>query len=193
MKRIGITGGIGCGKSTVAQEFKRLGVPCFVCDTVAASYYQDPLFVEQIRTLLGNGVFRDDGSVDKQAIARYVFAKHEALISLNNIVHPRVMHDFETFCSTHTDADYVLFESAILFDYNFNKLMDGVICVYLDIDQRIGRLIARDNTDAEAIMARIENQIPAEEMMRRADYVILNYEGNPRQRQVKYIDNILRR
>ena len=102
------------------------------------------------------------------------------------------MDDFQAFCDAHAEAPYVLFESAILFDYGFDRLMDCVVCVYLDLAERIRRLRERDHTDEACIAARIANQLPAEETMLRADYVILNYEGNPRRRQVAYIDNLLR-
>ena len=192
MKKVGITGGIGCGKSTVAMEFRALGVPCFVSDIVAAAYYNDIEFLDDLRRLLGDGVFLDDGSADKRAVAARVFADRRLLNGLNSLVHPRVMADFDDFCRLHAAAPYVLFESAILFDYGFDRLMDRVICVYLDLEERMERLRLRDRIDDDAIRARIANQMPAEEMMRRADYVILNYEGNPRQRQVKHIDQLLR-
>jgi dephospho-CoA kinase len=92
----------------------------------------------------------------------------------------------------HSAEPYVLFESAILYDYGFNAFMDKVVCVYLDLHERIERLQKRDGVGVEQLMARVANQMPAEEMMRRADYVILNYEGNPRQRQVAVIDKLLR-
>lgn len=192
MIRVGITGGIGCGKSTVLAEFERLGVPCFVADSVAADYYNDATFLAALRGMLGDGVFRADGSADKQRIATLVFADKGKLKDLNALVHPRVMEDFDRFCQRHSDEPYVLFESAILYDYGFDRLMDCVVCVYLDLAERLSRLHQRDGVGEEAIMARIANQLPAEEMMRRADYVILNYEGNPRRRQVAYIDKLLR-
>ena len=192
MKRVGLTGGMGCGKSTVAAEFRRLGVPCFVSDIVASGYYYDFDFLEELRALLGDGVFLDDGSADKRAVAARVFADRKLLEGLNAMVHPRVMEDFNHFCHLHDKEPYVLFESAILYDYGFDRLMDKVVCVYLDLPERLRRLRGRDGVDEEALMARIANQIPAEEMMRRADYVILNYEGNPRQRQVAYVDEQLR-
>lgn len=192
MKRVGITGGMGCGKSTVVAEFRTLGVPCFVCDSVAANYYQDPDFLSDLRRLLGDGVFLPDGTADKRAVANRVFADRQLLLGLNALIHPRVMDDFDRFCRLHARQPYVLFESAILFDYGFDRLMDCVICVYLDLQERLSRLRHRDGVGEEAIMARIANQMPAEEMMRRADYVILNYEGNPRARQVAYIDKLLR-
>ena len=192
MKRVGITGGMGCGKSTVMAEFKRLGVPCFVSDIVASGYYYDIDFLDTLRQLLGDEVFLDDGTVDKKAVAAKVFADKALLQGLNALVHPRVIEDFDHFCHMHAGAPYVLFESAILYDYGFDRMMDKVICVYLDLEERLRRLMQRDGVGEEALRARIVNQLPAEEMMSRADYVILNYEGNPRRRQVEYIDKLLR-
>ncbi len=183
---------MGCGKSTVVQEFQALGVPCFISDKVAAQYYNDYGFLNQLRLLLGDTVFLPDGSADKQAIAAKVFADRRLLEGLNALVHPRVMEDFDRFCLLHKDHPYVLFESAILYDYGFDRLMDRVICVYLDLKERLERLKIREGVGEELLMARIANQMPAEEMMRRADYVILNYEGNPRCRQVETIDGKLR-
>ncbi|MBR1550023.1 MAG: dephospho-CoA kinase [Bacteroidales bacterium] len=192
MKKVGITGGMGCGKSTVVGEFRALGIPCFVSDIVAAGYYYDLDFLDELRRLLGDEVFLPDGSADKRAVAKTVFSNRQLLEGLNALIHPRVKDDFKAFCYLYADAPYVLFESAILYDYGFDRLMDSVICVYLQLDERLSRLAQRDGASREELMARISNQLPAEEMMRRADYVILNYEGNPRQRQVAYIDNILR-
>lgn len=192
MKRVGITGGIGSGKSTVVAEFKKLGIPAFVADSVAATYYDDPHFLAQLRDLFGNGIFHPDGSADKTAIARHVFSDTTALQALNQLIHPRVMDDYERFCHTHADAPYVLLESAILYDHGLDRQLDCVICVYLDLEERLQRLTERDHTSREALLARIANQMPAEETLLRADYVILNYEGNPRQRQVEYIDKLLR-
>ncbi len=192
MKRVGITGGIGCGKSTVVAEFSKLGVSAFVADDVASAYYRNQAFLADIRKLFGNGVFLPDGSVDKRRIADRVFTDSGALNALNALVHPRVMADFEAFCSNHAAEPYVLFESAILYDYGFDALMDKTVCVYLDLPERIERLRSRDGATEVQIMARVANQMPAEEMMRRADYVILNYEGNPRQRQVAIINKHLR-
>ncbi len=192
MKKVGITGGMGCGKTTVVREFERLGVPAFVADKVGGSYYNDEAFLAEVRRALGDGVLGADGRVDKKRIAAKVFSDKEALARLNALVHPRVMADFDRFCEQHADKPYVLFESAILFDYGLERFMDQVICVYLSLDERLARLRERDHTDDSALLARIRNQMSAEEMMRRADYVVLNYEGNPRSRQVEYIDRELR-
>lgn len=192
MKRVGITGGMGCGKSTVVDEFRRLGVPCFVADSVAADYYRDPQFLSQLRSLFGDSVFSPDGTVDKKRVAAIVFADPERLAALNALVHPRVMRDFDDFCRRHADAPYVLFESAILYDYGLDRAMDAVVCVYLDLPERLRRLRHRDGVGDDALLARIDRQLPAEQVMQRADYVILNYEGNPRRRQVETVDRQLR-
>lgn len=193
MKKIGITGGMGCGKTTVVAEFERLGVPAFVADKVGGSYYNDAAFLVEVRKALGEDVFDTQGNVDKKRIAALVFSDKEALARLNALVHPRVMEDFDRFCRQHADKPYVLFESAILFDYALDRFMDKTICVYLSLDERLSRLKERDHADDSALLARIHNQMPAEEMMMKADYVILNYEGNPRRRQVEYIDKKLRK
>lgn len=192
MLKVGITGGMGCGKSTVVGEFQKLGVPAFVADSVAAGYYRDPDFLSQLRDLFGPSVFLLDGSVDKRRIADLVFAHRRLLLRLNALVHPRVLNDFNTFCLHHSQAPYCLFESAILFDYGFDRLMDRVVCVYLDLEERLRRLMLRDGSSRQALEQRLVNQLPPEVPLMRADFVILNYEGNPRQRQVAYIDKMLR-
>lgn len=190
---VALTGGIGCGKTTVLHEFLKLGVPCFVADQVAGAYYSDPDFLQQIRALFGNDVFRPDGTVDKQAIARIVFADPEALQRLNALIHPRVWNDFLLFASQHPAAPYLLFESAIVYEYGFDRLVDKVVCVYVELEERLRRLEQRDHATRAQLQARIANQLSAEDKMLRADYVILNYEGNPRARQVAHIHSLLLR
>lgn len=188
---VALTGGIGCGKTTVLNEFRKLGIPCFVADEVAGAYYADPDFLSQIRDLFGDRVFRPDGTVDKQAIASIVFADPAMLQRLNALVHPRVWDDFVRFASLHGDAPYILFESAIVYEYGFDRLVDKVICVYLEKEERLRRLELRDHATRAQLEARMANQLSAEEKMMRADYVVLNYEGNPRTRQVLHINNLL--
>lgn len=188
MKLVGLTGGIGCGKTTVLEEFKRLGVPCFVADQHASDYYQEPDFLTEIRKLFGSTVFLDNGSVDKKKIASIVFSDKEKLLQLNALIHPRVMNDFRTWAYNQNPKDgYVIIESAILYEYNLDKQLDKIIAVYLEKEERMRRLQLRDHTSREALEARMNNQLSAEEKMDRADYVVLNHEGNPRARQVATI------
>lgn len=184
---VALTGGIGCGKTTVLNEFRRLGAPCFVADEVAGGYYTDPAFLSQIEALFGPSVLHPDGSADKRAIASIVFNDADALTRLNALVHPRVWEDFRRFVQEHIEDPYVIFESAIAYEYGFDRLVDRVICVYLEKEERLRRLELRDHATRQQLLDRMRNQLPAEEKMRRADYVILNYEGNPRARQVLHI------
>ena len=192
MKRVGITGGIGSGKSTVVEVFRRKGVECFLADNVAATYYENREFLQKIRILFGDKVFAADGSADKRKIADIVFADPDALARLNGLVHPRVMADFEAFCEAHSNDPYVLFESAILYESGIAGRMDSVVCVYLDRGERIRRLRVRDGATDHQIEVRMAAQQPAEQALFMADYVILNYEGNPREQQVDFIDQQLR-
>lgn len=184
---VALTGGIGCGKTTVLNQFQQLGIPCFVADQVAGEYYNDPDFLQQIRDLFGDSVIRADGSADKQAIAKIVFSDKDALGRLNALIHPRVWHDFQRFAQEHSEAPYIIFESAIAYEYGFDRMVDRVVCVYLDEEERLSRLALRDHATREQLLARMRNQLSAEEKMMRADYVVLNYEGNPRTRQVLHI------
>ena len=196
MKLIGLTGGIGCGKTTVLEEFQKLGVPCFVADRHAADYYRNADFLESVRILLGDSVIKPDGTADKARIATIVFNDRNALLQLNALIHPRVMKDFAAWATNlqkEAAPPYVIMESAIIFEYGLEKQLDSIIAVYLEKEERMRRLILRDKTSREQLEQRMRNQMSAEEKMDRADYVILNYEGNPRARQVATIDSWLRR
>lgn len=184
---VALTGGIGCGKTTVLHEFQKIGIPCFVADEVAGAYYNDPSFLQQIRALFGDTVILKDGTADKKAIAQIVFTDHEALQRLNALIHPRVWQDFKQFVHENVEAPYIIFETAIAYEYGFDKLVEKVVCVYLEEEERLRRLELRDHATRQQLQARMRNQLSAEEKMMRADYVVLNYEGNPRSRQVQHI------
>ena len=188
---VALTGGIGCGKTTVLHEFQKIGIPCFVADEVAGDYYNDPTFLQQIRTLFGDSVMLSDGSADKKAIAQIVFSNHEALHRLNALVHPRVWQDFQQFVHVNAQAPYIIFETAIAYEYGFDQLVEKVVCVYLEEEERLRRLELRDHATRQQLQARMRNQLSAEEKMMRADYVVLNYDGNPRSRQVQHIHHQL--
>lgn len=189
---VALTGGIGCGKTTVLDCFRQLGIPCFVADEVAGGYYADRQFVQQVSQLLGADIALPDGSADKRAIARLVFGNSELLGRLNALIHPRVWADFQAFVGQHAGAPYIIFESAIAYEYGFDRKVDCMVCVYLEKEERLRRLVVRDGATREQLEARMRAQLSAEEKMMRADYVVLNYEGNPRQRQVRHIDRLLR-
>ena len=191
MKHIGLTGSIGCGKTTVLKAFRTQGIPCFIADKEAGKYYNDPTFLKEIHTLFGDDVFNIDGSVNKQQIAHIVFNDKKMLSQLNALIHPRVMAEFKQWADTQ-QTPYVIIESAIIYEYGLEKQLDQVIAVYLDKEERLQRLELRDRVSRDVLEERMRNQLSAEEKMDRADYVILNYEGNPRARQVATIDAKIR-
>ncbi len=188
---VGLTGGIGCGKTTVVNVFRKIGIPCFVADDKAGKYYDEDDFLKQLRGILGDAAFFSNGKADKKAIANIVFHDREKLLALNTLVHPRLMKEFADWAS-QIEAPYVIIESAVLFEYHLDEALDRIICVYLGKKECLSRLTLRDHVCREALEARMRNQLSAEEKMDRSDYVILNYEGNPRTRQVRHIDQLIR-
>lgn len=190
MVKVALTGGIGSGKSTVAALFADRGVPVFEADKAGALLYGQPQFCEAVARLLGNQILLDSGGVDRRKVADIVFQDQSKLAQLNALVHPMVMAQFESFCHQHSTADVVLMECAILYEYGLERYFDAVVMVYLDKDERVRRSALRDHVDPKRIQIRIANQMSDEEKLDRSQYVILNYEGNPRGRQV---DEVLAR
>lgn len=190
--RVGLTGGIGCGKTTVLNEFKLLGVPCFISDQVAKSYYQDPGFVMQVSDTLGCDISNPDGTANTRKIASLIFSDRGLLQKVNALIHPKVGADFERWCGEQ-HYPYVIMESAILFECGLRGKLDKVVAVYLDKEERMSRLQVRDKATREELEQRMQNQLSAEAKMDMADYVVLNYEGNPRQRQVEWVHRQLLR
>ncbi len=184
--KVGLTGGIGCGKSTVVEVFRQLGVPCFVADSEAHRLYSDNAFIECLREHFGNSILSSNGNIDRKALAQIVFTNQNELRWLEQQIHPTVMDHFLQWASQQ-DAPYVVFECAILYEHGLERHTNKVVAVYLEHEERIRRLEQRDETSREALEARMLHQLSAEEKMDRADYVVLNYEGNPRQRQVELI------
>lgn len=174
MKKIGLTGGIGSGKSTVAQVFRALGVPVFVSDDEARRLQEsDAEVVNAIAALFGKEIYKD-GKLDRAKVATVVFADKEKLSQLNAIVHPAVGKAFDAFCITHNAAPYVIKEAAIIFEHGLEKQLDGVITVTAPDEVRIARVMTRDQAEREAVIRRMQNQMPQEEKAKRSAFVIMN-------------------
>lgn len=184
---VGLTGGIGCGKTTVLEVFKSLGIPCFNSDDEARKYYNDKDFCRHVADRLGHHVLLPDGSIDRRAVAAIVFNNPEELQWLNSQLHPRVMEDFRRWKALYDDVPYVILESAILYEACLDKEVDFVVDVYLEKEERLRRLELRDHVERNVLEARMSNQMNEEEKRDRADFVIYNYEGNPRYEQVMAI------
>lgn len=209
MKLIGITGGIGCGKTTALNEFKKLGVPCFIADEEAKKLYDDPVFAEKIKAIFPRSVWSyeehlnpstildEKGNIDKKKVAKIVFRNKLYLEELNKLIHPVVRKRFLDWCvnlhKENEDLPYVIIESALLYQSSLQELLDEIIVVYLDKEERIRRCMLRDKTTRERIELRMDNQMSAEEMVEKADYLIFNYEGNPLRKQVEIIDRCIKK
>ena len=170
---IGLTGGIGSGKSTVAAMFRDLGVPVFIADREAGILMeQDEGVRDQVKGLLGEASYLD-GFPNRKYIASRVFADKELLDRLNRIIHPAVAARFEAWYREQ-DAPYVIYEAAILFEHGGEAKCDKVILVTAPEEVRISRVINRDQVTREEVLARMANQWPEARKIPLADYVIEN-------------------
>lgn len=174
MLKVGLTGGIGAGKTTVAKIFEKLGVPVYYADINAKQLMvTDPVLVEGIKAEFGKDVYLGD-ELDRPRLARIVFNDTGKLEKLNKLVHPAVRKDFTAWCLKHKTQPYVVEEAAILFESGAYKLMDKVVMVTAPKDIRINRVMERDATTREAVLARMANQWEEEEKINLSDHVIIN-------------------
>lgn len=176
MIRIGLTGNIGTGKSTVARVFEILGVPVYHADKLARELADSDKVTEQIASLFGKQILDNQNHVDRKALALIVFSDKNKLASLNKLIHPLVEEDFLQWCEKHADQDYVLQEAAILFESGFDRLFDSNILVTAPEELCIARVMARDGITKEMVSDRLRNQWPQEKKLKMADYEIINDE-----------------
>jgi dephospho-CoA kinase len=189
MKKIGITGGIGSGKTLVTRIFKTLGVKVYHADLRAKELLDtDPEIRATIADIFGAEVYRA-GKADRAALAGKVFGHPEALAQLNSIVHPAVFRDFERWALACRNEIYTVMEAAILFESGADQFTVEVILVYSPPETRLQRVMQRDNLPREAVLARMRNQMSEEEKMKICDYVIYNDEGHSLIRQVLDLHN----
>jgi dephospho-CoA kinase len=175
MKRIGLTGGIGSGKSFVAEVFRRLGVPVFNSDDEARRIQRTDVDVlYKIRNAFGDEVFLQDGQLDRKKMAAIVFNDREKLQQLNSIVHPAVADAFGAFCRKHEDARYVIKEAAIIFEIGLDEQLDATILVTAPEQLKIERVMKRDSIPESDVRARMQKQWSDEQKKQRADYFIDN-------------------
>lgn len=175
MTRVGVTGGIGSGKSTVCELFARSGVPVYDSDSRARELMNggDGKIRRAVTSLLGPGAYREN-MLDGAFVAGRVFADRMLLASLNAIVHPAVAEDFEAWAMAKGDFPYVVLESAILFESGFWRLVDRVVTVSAPEQVRLERVCRRSGISREEVMRRMANQLSDSERERRADHIIDN-------------------
>jgi len=175
MLKIGITGGIGSGKSTVCGIFETLGVPVYYADTRAKQLMQqDPALIAALQKHFGAAVFSANGQLDRAYLSGLVFGDAEKVALLNSLVHPVVAADSEAWMAMHHKEPYVLKEAALLFESGSYRALDAIICVTAPLALRLKRVMERDGTSREAVLARIHHQWPQEEKDALADYLIVN-------------------
>ena len=189
MKTLGVTGGIGSGKSTVCRMLEDLGARVFYADDEGKRLLvNDPEARLEIIAAFGEGSYHPDGSLDRAYVAAQVFGDEEQVERINRIVHPRVFARFEREVE-RARADGVplmVKEAALIFEAGGDRFLDAVAVVDAPKQARVERVVERDDVTSEAVLARMEHQLPAEELRRRADYVIDN-SGTPEEtrRQVE--------
>lgn len=172
-KIVGLTGGIGSGKTTVAHMFKALGVPVFNSDDEAKVLMNSSVIIKQeIIELLGENSYKDD-TLNKPYIASQIFNTKAVLKQINAIVHPKVAAAFDTWVSKQ-NAPYVIKEVAILFETRTDSLVDFIITVIAPLETRIRRVMERDQKSREAVELIIDNQLSDSEKIKKSHYVIEN-------------------
>jgi dephospho-CoA kinase len=175
MKKIGLTGGIGSGKSTIAEVFKVLNIPVYNSDESAkALMNENPLLMEEISKIFGVNIYQN-GELNRAELGAIVFKNPELLQQLNAVVHPVVGDDFNAWCNNQ-QSKYVIKEAAIIFETGINKMLDGVIAVIAPNELRIKRVLKRPGMTEELIKDRMSRQLPTETLIDKANWLINNDE-----------------
>ena len=173
MFKVAVTGGIGSGKSTLCDIFRKSGVPIYNSDEHAKRLMNENADIRRdIISNFGEQCYIN-GDLNREYLSSIVFSDREKLSLLNSIVHPRVITDFELW-ATVQDAPFVILECAILFEANFDKYIDVSICVLAPLPLRIARVISRDGLTKEQVESRIASQISDDEIHRRSTYCVVN-------------------
>jgi dephospho-CoA kinase len=192
MIKIGITGGIGSGKSVVSELLKLYDIPIYNADVEAKRLNDEsPLIREKLTQNFGESLYAS-GKLDKQKFAQIIFNDPEKLRLANSIIHPELQKDFLRWVEIHSDSDIVAMEAALIFEANFQRMFDKVIMVYAPISLRVVRASQRDLTTPEKIEERLRHQFPDEEKVKLSDFVIFNDEKHSLIMQVSDLLNRIR-
>ncbi|GAA4028185.1 dephospho-CoA kinase [Flavobacterium cheonhonense] len=187
-KIIGLTGGIGSGKTTVARYIAAQGIPVYIADEEAKKVMNTPEVLSLVAKTFGDSVI-EKGVINRQKLAQLVFNAPEKLQELNNIIHPKVKQDFENWVKKHHNHPFVIKEAAILFESGSYQFCDKIITVTAPENVRIQRVMQRDSVTEDQVLARMQNQWKEDEKIALSDYVIQNVNIEHTKIQV---DNILK-
>lgn len=170
---VGLTGGIGSGKSTVAKVFEILGSAVFTSDEVAKQVYFDTKIKQEVIDLLGEKAYKNNSEIDKTYISQQIFNDTRLLQKLNAIIHPAVIEAFKKFIAIHPQK-IIIKESALLFEAKLTDELDKIIVVTADENTRVKRVIERDKISSDLVTQKIKSQLSDVEKIKKAHYVIRN-------------------
>ena len=173
MKRIGITGNIGSGKSLVCKIFNHLGINTFFSDEETKKLYLLPDIKEQILNYFNDEVYFKDGTLNKKLLSYHLFRNHKALQFIEEILYPKLNATFDKWCERQT-TNYVLFESAILFEKKFSDQFEKIIFVSAPEDIRLQRTMLRDRCNEENVRAKMRLQWDEDTKKAESDFIIFN-------------------
>ena len=189
---VGLTGGIGSGKTTIGKYFESLGIPIYIADKEAkALMNRSKVIRRKLIELFGESAYID-GQLNRSFLASKIFNDQTLLAKMNAIVHPKVASHFKRWLKKQ-DSPYVIKEAAIIFENNLEHQYDCIIVVVADENLRIKRVIKRDNASAQKVASIIRNQLPDKEKIRKSDFVIYNNDLKEAKLQATDIHNLILR
>jgi len=193
MLKVGITGGIGSGKSTVCRVFSVLGIPVFNADIEAGRLQnEDPQIGTELIGIFGPEIYSAEGLLDRKKLASIVFNNSELLDKLNSIIHPAVHREFEKWSTRNSNFPYVIYEAAILFETGSFRNFDFTILVVADEQERIERVSKRNHSRPEDVLQRMNHQLKDKEKIKMADFLIENNDNQLIIPQILKLDQLLK-
>lgn len=178
MLKVGLTGGIGSGKSTVAAVFETFGIPVYYSDERAKEIYFKEHIRPKVKELLGGEAYLDERTLHKKHISEKIFSDEKLLKQLNAIIHAEVKNDFAEFAKAHKEAKYIIKESALLIEADLLDGVDRLIVITSLENLRRKRVLKREGMTEEQFSRILKQQLPDTEKTKRADWVIVNDETN---------------
>jgi dephospho-CoA kinase len=189
--KIGLTGNIGSGKTTVSRLFELLGIPVYYADIQAKIFLDDADVIARVNALFGSKVLDKDHKIDRSKLAALVFKDNSRLQLLNGIIHPLVRAEYKRWHHAHEGSPYTIQEAAILFETGHYKDFDRTIVVSAPESMRIARVCKRDKTDEESVRQRMKHQMDQKQLEDMADFVIINDELQPLIPQVLEVHRLI--